>query len=62
MKTKIYKLSMIILLFFLFAAGSCEKEDEAPQLPPVTQTGEDTFGCLVNGEAWLPEDYDLFPL
>jgi hypothetical protein len=62
MKIKIYKLSMIILLFSLFAAGSCEKEDEDPQLPPVTQTGEDTFGCLVNGEVWLPKAYDLFPL
>ncbi|HDR52806.1 MAG TPA: hypothetical protein ENN90_14505 [Mariniphaga anaerophila] len=55
MKTKILKLSMIILLFSFFAAGSCEKENEEPQLPPVTQTGAGTFGCLVNEEVWNSE-------
>jgi len=24
------------------------------QLPPATQTGANTFGCLLNGEAWTP--------
>jgi hypothetical protein len=23
-------------------------------LPPITQTGANTFGCLVNGEVWVP--------
>ncbi|MDJ1467129.1 hypothetical protein [Xanthocytophaga flava] len=35
------------LLFF-----SCEKEME---LPPITQIGANTFGCRINGKAWVPE-------
>jgi len=26
-------------------------------LPPATQTGEQTFGCLINGEAFLPPSF-----
>lgn len=26
-----------------------------PTLPPITQTGQNTFGCRVNGEVWLPQ-------
>ena len=57
MKTiKIY--SMLYLKFFLFGMllvlTSCKKDDDIPnpidQLPPATQTGENTFGCLINGE------------
>jgi hypothetical protein len=47
-----------ILLFALFTitiAGKCRK-DKTPleQLPPETQTGANTFGCLVNGEVFKP--------
>lgn len=59
-KTKIY-LILFLFAFFLFAAGSCEKEDENPQLPSITQTGEDTFGCLVDGKVWTPELVIAFP-
>jgi hypothetical protein len=31
-----------------------EPETELEKLPPITQTGANTFGCLVNGVAWLP--------
>jgi len=48
-----------ILLFLLpLLAVECEEDDPvAPidQLPPETRTGEYTFGCLVNGEAFVPE-------
>ena len=49
---------MIILTFIM----SCSSEDDQPrnpleQLPPATQTGEQTFGCLVNGEAFLPDNF-----
>lgn len=47
------KLFFIALAFCLFASGSCEKEDEKKQLPPITQNGAGTFGCLVNGEVWV---------
>jgi len=29
--------------------------EETPyELPPITQEGANTFGCLINGEVWLP--------
>ena len=28
--------------------------DPTSQLPPATQTGADTFGCLLNGRPWTP--------
>lgn len=38
----------------------CKKDTSAPvdQLPPATQTGANTFGCLVNGQAWTPKGYN----
>jgi hypothetical protein len=49
----VLKLSLISLLF-LFAFGSCKKHkptNPIDQLPPATQIGSNTFGCLVNGQA-----------
>ena len=40
------------LLFFQSFFISCE-EDEKEKLPPITMEGKNTFGCLVNGNAWL---------
>lgn len=51
MKTQSVLLLITLLSFILFSAGSCEKDND-PQLPPITQTGKGTFGCLVNGEVW----------
>jgi hypothetical protein len=60
------------LLFFCFLSvlghWSCTEDPPAPEpeptLPPITQTGENTFGCYVNGELWLPkgniQNYPLF--
>jgi len=50
-------------LFFLFMvsftllAPSCKKQpkDQLSLLPPATQTGANTFGCLINGAAFVPE-------
>lgn len=55
------KLFYLLLLSFLLAA-SCEKNDDNPvdKLPPATMTGENTFGCLVNGEVWLPHTGSLW--
>ena len=58
-KKRIYSFIMFFA-FILFVAGSCEK-DKNPQLPPITQTGAGTFGCLVNGDIWLPELVIAFP-
>ncbi len=51
---------MILVLALSVLALQC-KEDEPKVvnqldlLPPATQTGEYTFGCLVNGQAWVPK-------
>jgi len=49
------------VLILGFISSSC-KEKEIIQidkrLPPATQSGQNTFGCLVNGEVWLPQGED----
>jgi len=35
----------------LFDLNEPQKKTELDNLPPITQTGENTFGCLVNGKA-----------
>ena len=51
-----HKLPPALLLFALLGLSQCKKNDPAPldQLPPATQTGANTFGCLVNGQVWTP--------
>jgi hypothetical protein len=53
MKSKL----LYILLFIVFC--SCNDDDDQPrtaleQLPPATQTGEQTFACLIDGEPFIP--------
>lgn len=51
-----------ILLLFLFSLilSCCDKDDNPiptnpiDQLPPATQTGANTFGCLLDGEIFKP--------
>lgn len=49
-----------LLIYFLtvtvLTASMCKKKpvDPIDQLPPETQTGANTFGCLVNGEVFKP--------
>ena len=53
------------LLLITIAIISCNKKDDPitpiNQLPTATQTGENTFGCLLDGEAFLPR-YGTNPL
>ncbi|WP_147448312.1 hypothetical protein [Dokdonia sinensis] len=58
MKTILLSLSLALL----FMAQSCKDDDDSPQesidqLPPITQTGEQTLGCLINGEPWVPSGF-----
>lgn len=50
----------VIISIFSLALSNCEgqTEDERwnPELPPITQTGENTFGCKINGEVMIPRD------
>lgn len=47
----------ISICFVLFALLiSCKKEDPLPtELPPITTEGKNTFGCLINGEVYVPD-------
>ena len=49
-----------LLLAALLGLSQCKKNDPDPvdQLPPATQTGAGTFGCLVNGQPWTPQGND----
>jgi hypothetical protein len=51
--------TLYLLLAFLFTTGmQCKKTGDTVKedvLPAETQTGKGTFGCLVNGEVWLPK-------
>jgi hypothetical protein len=67
MKNKFLLLTWLLALPLLW--GGCDKplfqpnkdNTEAPEeLPPITTTGENTFGCLVNGEVWLPAGPDRY--
>ena len=51
-----------LLLAALLGLSQCKKNDLNPvdQLPPATQTGAGTFGCLVNGQPWTPRGNDGF--
>ena len=49
MKTRI----IIIIVAAFFIVG-CSKSDDGLQLPPITQTGENTFGCYVDGKLLVP--------
>ncbi len=49
---------LILLCSLLLLSASCKKEkskNPIDDLPPATQTGANTFGCLVNGEVFLPK-------
>ena len=45
------------LLFLILSSLGCQNDDDdctgVDCLPPATQTGEGTFGCLVNGEPFV---------
>jgi hypothetical protein len=56
-------LLLIIACANIFVA--CKKDKTEPakpapvadQLPAITQTGANTFGCLINGQVWIPKGY-----
>jgi hypothetical protein len=52
-------LAAVVLFSIQVFNSSCKKDKTATeQLPPITQTGANTFGCLINGNVWLPKGYD----
>jgi hypothetical protein len=51
---KITLLKTTILLFAL-TLSNCENNDPQDQLPPITQTGANTFGAIVDGRTFRPK-------
>ncbi len=63
---KLYNYSFFLLAFcfLLFTGMQCKKTTDTIKedvLPAETQTGKQTFGCLVNGVIWLPKGQSLRP-
>ena len=48
--------ALFITLSFLLVITACTKNDI--ELPPITQTGENTFGCYVDGKVFIPKDHE----
>jgi hypothetical protein len=53
--------NLFLLLIATLTLSSCDKDNDNPpptnpvdQLPPPTQTGANTFGCLLDGQVFLP--------
>ena len=60
------KFLIIASCLLVFVTTGCKKEKttkvktELEKLPPITQTGANNFGCLVNGKAWIPGGGGVF--
>ena len=57
MKQIHFLLFLISLSALVFTSAKCRKDknnNPVDQLPPETQTGANTFGCLVNGQVFKP--------
>ena len=54
---------LLLILLTTFTLSCCNKDDDTPiipieQLPPATQTGANTVGCLLDGKAFLPGNFN----
>jgi hypothetical protein len=60
-----YTIFLSALLICICTVPGCKKDDPdcPPDLPCATQTGENTFGCYIDGEPWVAkvEPYVLDP-
>jgi len=57
-------LFILIIFSLTLLSSSCKKHGIHPVsqlslLPPATQTGANTFGCLVNGQAFVPKNRNI---
>jgi hypothetical protein len=54
------KYILIVIGYLLLTGLSCKKSSnqQEDELPPITQTGAKTFGCLVNGKVFIPKGSD----
>lgn len=61
MNKRLLQFFTISMVFLLVSCNKAETPSE-PMLPDVTTEGKGTFGCLVNGEVWLPDSDTNGPL
>lgn len=47
-------LKYVLLVFIVFITISCEKKPLPDELPSLTTNGENTLGCLIDGEVFVP--------
>ena len=59
MKSKFHLAISLLLAFLSCLSLHCKKESELDKLPPATTSGKQTFGCLVNGKAFVVTDFYL---
>ncbi len=52
MNARLLKVGAYILMLAFASCKSCKKE--VNPLPPETQTGANTFGCLIDGQPYIP--------
>lgn len=60
-----YLLILPSLFFIILTGTECKKHkpsNPVDQLPPETQVGANTFGCLVNGKVFVPKGPSLSPI
>lgn len=56
MKNLLFLLAVSLIFICCNNDDNNQPTDPIDQLPPATQTGENTFGCLVNGEVMIPNN------
>ena len=52
MKKNLMKYGIFMIMLCFASCSSCKKEIDA--LPSATQEGKNTFGCLIDGQAYVP--------
>lgn len=45
--------TLLVLVAFASLGLFCKKEGEEDKLPPATASGQQTFGCKINGKDWI---------
>ncbi len=51
---------LFLLTTMLFTLFACEDKNDISNLPPATQIGANTFGCLINGELYKTSGFSPF--
>ena len=52
---KLIKITLLLLILLLL--GACRKDKKTPAitLPPYTEVGANTFGCMIDGKVFVPK-------